>query len=189
MAELLRKPDKLSRVREEIRDVINEKGQVDESDIESLLYLQAVVKETLRLHPPAPFLLPHKAISDMEINGYLVPKDAEILTNVWASGRDPAIWTDAEEFMPERFLIGKHDHTDFRGKHFELIPFGSGRRSCPGFPLAYRMVHRMVATFAGNFEWKLDEGMKPEELDMEEKTALTLQKAIPLKAFPLPLDE
>ncbi|KAL8495443.1 hypothetical protein ACS0TY_019548 [Phlomoides rotata] len=191
MTELLRNPDKMSRVREEIKVVIQEKGQVEESDIPSLPYLQAVVKETFRLHPAAPFLVPHKAESDVQINGYLVPKNAQILVNVWASGRDPNIWTNADSFSPERFLTGEYDHIDFKGKDFELIPFGAGRRICPGLPLAYRMVHLMLATFVGNFGWKLEQGMKVEELDMDEKFGLTLQKAIPLKAVPmkLPLNE
>lgn len=187
MTELLRSPDKMSRVRDEIKDVIRQKGQVEESDIPSLPYLQAVVKETFRLHPPAPLLLPRKVESDIEINGYLIPKNAEILTNVWASGRDSDIWINADLFLPERFLTGKFDHTDFKGKDFELIPFGAGRRICPGLPLANRMVHLMLAILVGNFGWKLEQGMKPEELDMDEKFGITVQKAISLKAVPMKL--
>ncbi|KAL0397810.1 UNVERIFIED_CONTAM: cytochrome [Sesamum calycinum] len=181
MTELMRQPDKLWRVRDEIISLIGEKGQVEESDISQLPYLQAVVKETLRLHPAAPFLLPHKAVSDIEIDGYVVPKDTQILVNIWASGRDPCIWPDADSFMPERFL----DHNvqiDFRGTNFELIPFGAGRRICPGLPLAHRVVHMMLATLVHNFGWELD--IKSEEMDMNEKFGFTVQKAIPLKAIP-----
>ncbi|KAL3616586.1 hypothetical protein CASFOL_039976 [Castilleja foliolosa] len=180
MTELLRNPDKLSRLRKELKDNIVD--QVQESDIPRLPYLQAVVKETFRLHPSAPLLVPHKADADVEINGYTVPKDAQILVNVWASGRDPNVWPDADMFVPERFL-GRD--IDFRGQDFELIPFGAGRRICPGLPLAYRMVHLMLAIFAGDFGWRLEEGVKPEELDMDEEFGLTLQKAIPLKAVPV----
>ncbi|KAL6494376.1 hypothetical protein OROGR_031176 [Orobanche gracilis] len=188
MTELLRSPDKMSRVRDEIKNVIRQKGQVEESDIPSLPYLQAVVKETFRLHPAAPLLVPRKAESDIEINGYLVPKNAQILVNVWASGRDPKFWTHIDLFLPERFLTGKFGNTDFRGKDFELIPFGAGRRICPGLPLAYRMVHLMIATLVCNFGWNLEHGgMKQEELDMDEKFGLTLQRAIPLKAIPTTL--
>ncbi|KAL8492977.1 hypothetical protein ACS0TY_024254 [Phlomoides rotata] len=182
MVELLRQPEKLSIVRDEIRVVVGENGQIEESDISRLPYLRAAVKETLRLHPPAPLLIPHKAESNVEINGYIVPKNADILVNVWASGRDDSIWHKADLFMPERFLNG-NDGIDFRGKDFELIPFGAGRRICPGLPLAYRMVHLMLATLVGNFGWKLQD----EELDMEERFGLTLQKAIPLAAVPTKL--
>ncbi|KAI3444661.1 hypothetical protein Pfo_001326 [Paulownia fortunei] len=186
MAELLRNPEKMLRVRREIRDVVGENAQIQESDIPRLPYLQAVVKETFRFHPTAPFLVPHKAEADVEINGYIVPKNAQILVNVWASGRDFNTWANADSFLPERFL-NHHDQIDFKGKDFELIPFGAGRRICPGLPLAYRMVHLMLATLVGNFDWKLEERVKPEEMDMDEKFGLTLQKAIPLKTIPMKL--
>ncbi|CAA2978654.1 ferruginol synthase-like [Olea europaea subsp. europaea] len=184
MAELLRNPNKILKARNEFRDVIGMNDLIQESYISRLPYLQAVVKETFRLHPAIPFLVPHKADDDAEINGYMVPKNAQILVNVWASGRDSNTWSSPESFMPERFLDRK---TDFKGQDFELIPFGAGRRLCPGLPLAYRMVHLMLATLICNFEWLLEEGLKPEEVDMSEKFGLALQKAIPLKAVPIKL--
>lgn len=186
MVELLRHPEKMSIVRDEIRLVIGENGQIEESDIARLPYLQAVVKEIFRLHPPVPFLLPHKAKSDVETNGYIIPKNSDILVNVWASGRDHSIWEKADMFMPERFL-NSNVHIDYRGQDFELIPFGAGRRMCPGLPMAHRMVHLMLATLIGNFGWKLEQGKKPEELNMAEKFGTTLQKAIPLMAVPTKL--
>lgn len=185
MAELIRHPEKMSKLRNELGSFVEENGPIEESDISRLPYLQAVVKETFRLHPVVPFLLPHKASSDVEINGYTVPKNAQILVNIWASGRDPSNWADADKFVPERFL-SENKGVDFRGQDFELIPFGAGRRICPGLPLANRMVHQMLVTFVGNFEWKL-EGIKVEEMDMEENFGLTLQKAIPLRAIPTKL--
>ncbi|KAL1539778.1 unspecific monooxygenase [Salvia divinorum] len=187
MTELMRNPEKMTKLRNEMRSFVSENGkhQVQESDIPSLPYLQAVVKETFRLHPPAPFLLPHKASSDVEINGYIVPEKAQILINVWASGRDSSIWKNPDEFLPERFL-DENGGVDFKGRDFELIPFGAGRRICPGLPLADRMVHQMLVTFVGNYEWKL-ESMKPEEMDMNENFGLTLQKVVPLKAIPTKL--
>ncbi|XP_042012214.1 cytochrome P450 76T24-like [Salvia splendens] len=187
MTELIRNPQKLEKLRNEIRSFMSEHGkqQVQESDISSLPYLQAVVKETFRLHPTAPFLLPHKASSDVEINGYIVPENAQILINVWASGRDSNIWKNPNEFLPERFL-NENGNVDFKGRDFELIPFGAGRRICPGLPLADRMVHLMLVTFVGNYEWKL-ENIKPEEMDMNENFGITLQKAVPLKAIPTKL--
>nr|BAE72877.1 cytochrome P450 [Glandularia x hybrida] len=181
MSELLRNPEKLSRVRDEITDLVGKDGQIQESDISQLPYLQAVVKETFRFHPPAPFLAPHKAKADVEINGYIIPKNAQILVNVWASGRDPNVWPNADSFVPERFLDSNFDQIDFRGNDFELIPFGAGRRICPGLPLAYRMVHLMLVTLVHKFSWKL------EKMDMNEKFGLTLQKAVPLRATPTKL--
>ena len=187
MTELISNPQKMVKLRDEIRSFISENGkpQIDESDISSLPYLQAVVKETFRLHPAAPFLLPHKASSYVEINGYIVPENAQILINVWASGRDSRIWRNPDEFLPERFL-NENNNIDFKGRNFELIPFSTGRRICPGLPLADRMVHQMLVTFVGNFEWKL-ENMKLEEMDMNENFGITLQKAVPLKAIPTKL--
>ncbi|KAH6817839.1 hypothetical protein C2S51_001442 [Perilla frutescens var. frutescens] len=185
MTELIRNPTKMWKLSDEVRDFIKENGQIEESDIPRLPYLQAVVKETFRLHPAAPFLVPHKVDSDVEIKGYIVPKNAQILVNVWASGRDPHIWTNANEFVPERFL-NENNGVDFRGHDFELIPFGAGRRICPGLPLAYRMVHQMLATFVGNFEWRL-QSIKPQEMDMNENFGLSLQKAVSLRAIPTKL--
>ncbi|XP_027158161.1 ferruginol synthase-like [Coffea eugenioides] len=185
MAELLRSPDKIANIRAELKEVIGKKEGVQESDISRLPYLQAVIKETFRLHPPAPLLIPHKADEDVEINGFIVPKNTEVLVNVWASGRDPTMWSNPENFEPERFLGS--DIIDVRGQHFELIPFGAGRRICPGLPLGYRMVHLMLASFIYNIDWKLEDGMKPEDLDMEEKFGLTVQRAWPLKAIPVKL--
>ncbi|XP_047976770.1 cytochrome P450 76T24-like [Salvia hispanica] len=185
MTELIRNPQKMVKLRNEIRSFMSESGkqQIEESDISSLSYLQAVVKENFRLHPAAPFLVPHKANCDVEINGYIIPKNAQIFVNVWASGRDSKIWKNPDEFLPERFL-NENDNIDFKGRDFELIPFGSGRRMCPGLPLADRMVHQMLVTFVGNYDWKL-ENMKPEEMDMNENFGITLEKAIPLKAIPI----
>ncbi|KAK6144455.1 hypothetical protein DH2020_021275 [Rehmannia glutinosa] len=181
MTELLRNPNKMLKAKHELRTIIGENKQVEESDISRLPYLHAVIKETFRYHPAGPFLIPHKAEDNVEINGYMVPKNAQIFVNVWAIGRDSNIWSNPDSFEPERFLDSKIDYT---GKDFELINFGSGRRICPGLPLAHVMVHLMVATLIHNFEWKLEPGMKPEEIDVNEMFGLSLHKAVPLRAFP-----
>ncbi|KAI3411572.1 uncharacterized protein J3R85_017813 [Psidium guajava] len=183
MAELLHNPEKIARAREELDQVVGgEGGTLQEPDITRLPYLQAIVKETLRLHPPVPFLIPHKAEIDTEICGFRLPQHAQVLVNVWAMGRDPGIWSDPDSFVPERFL-GRE--IDFKGRDFELIPFGSGRRICPGMPLAYRMVHLILASLLRSFDWKLEQGVRPEEMDMTEKFGITLQKAAPLRAIPM----
>nr|UHB15523.1 cytochrome P450 [Paris polyphylla] len=178
MAELLGNPRSMTKARSELIDVITDGDELEEPIILRLPYLKAVVKETLRLHPPLPFLLPHKAETDVELHGYIVPQNARVLVNVWAMGRDERVWEDPDKFMPERFL---DKDVDFKGADFELIPFGSGRRICPGMPLGSRMVHLMLASLLHSFEWKMPDGV---DVDMREKFGLTLAKAVPLQAIP-----
>ncbi|KAL4602654.1 hypothetical protein ACB092_10G069100 [Castanea dentata] len=173
MAELLHNPETLSKAREELEQTIGKGNPIEESDIPKLPYLQAIVKETFRLHPTGPLLLPHKAEAD----------GAQVLVNAWAIGRDPSIWDNPDSFMPERFLGSE---IDFRGRSFELIPFGSGRRICPGLPLAIRMVHLMLGSLVHSFDWKLEDGVTPQNMNMEEKFGITLDMAQPLRAFPMP---
>ncbi|KAL8058765.1 hypothetical protein ABFX02_03G042600 [Erythranthe guttata] len=182
MTELLRNPEIMSKAKNELRTVIGENKQLEESDISKLPYLRAVIKETFRFHPVAPFLIPHKANANVEMNDYIIPKDAQILVNIWAMGRDSSIWSNPNIFEPERFLDSK---INFKGHDFEFIPFGSGRRICPGMPLAHIMVHLMVASLIHDFEWKLEPGIKPEEMDLNEMFGLSLHKAVPLKTFPV----
>nr|XP_027085234.1 geraniol 8-hydroxylase-like isoform X2 [Coffea arabica] len=179
MAELLRNPDKKSKARDEIMKVVGQNDLVQESDISNLPYLQSVIKETLRLRSTAPFII-RQAQSDIKINGYVVPKNADVLVNSWGMGRDPSLWSDPTSFVPERFM---NSEIDVKGQHFELLAFGTGRRICPGLPLADRIVPVMVASLLHKFEWKLEEGIKPEELDMTEELGGTLHKAVPLKAI------
>ncbi|EYU36335.1 hypothetical protein MIMGU_mgv1a004314mg [Erythranthe guttata] len=178
MTELLLNPEKMANAKNELTTLIGKNKQVQESDISKLPYLRALVKETFRYHPGGPLLIPHKAEDDVEINGYTIPKDTQILVNVWAIGRDSSIWSNPDSFEPERFLDSK---VDFKGQDFELIPFGSGRRMCPGLPLVDRMLHLTVASLIHNFDWKLEAGVK---LDTEEKFGLSLHKAVPLEAIP-----
>nr|UXG91338.1 miltiradiene/abietatriene hydroxylase [Callicarpa americana] len=182
MTELLLNPEKMSKAKHELRTVIGENKQVQESDISRLPYFQAVIKEVLRCHPPAPLLIPHKSDYDVQIRGYMIPKETQILVNVWALGREPSVWSNPNSFEPERFLDRK---IDFRGQDFEFIPFGSGRRICPGLPLADRMLPIMVATLIHNFDWKLEPGVKPEQVDTTEKFGQALHKAVPLRAIPI----
>ncbi|RZC73037.1 hypothetical protein C5167_048519 [Papaver somniferum] len=182
MAELLHNPSKMTKAQQELSDILGKDQPIEESDIIRLPYLQAVVKETLRLHPPVPFLVPHKAENNVEIHDFVVPKGAQVLVNVWAIGRDPALWKDPTCFSPERFLDLK---SDYKGQDFELIPFGSGRRICPGLPLAHRMVHLVLGLLLQSFDWELENGLKPENLDMEEEFGFTLAKATGLRAIPV----
>ncbi|XP_010544671.1 PREDICTED: cytochrome P450 76C2-like isoform X2 [Tarenaya hassleriana] len=182
MVELLRNPKVMAKAQAEIARVIDPKGVVQESDIAKLPYLQAVVKETFRLHPPAPLLIPRKAESDVQILGFLVPKNAQVLINVWAIGRDPNVWENPMKFEPERFL---ERETDMKGKDFELTPFGAGRRICPGMPLALKTVPLVLASLLHSFDWKLQNGVVSDHLDMDEAFGVTLHKANPLYAVPV----
>ncbi|XP_060212491.1 geraniol 8-hydroxylase-like isoform X2 [Lycium barbarum] len=181
MAELLRSPQELKKVRQEIIQQIGTERPVQESDIDKLPYLQAVVKEAMRLHPAVSLLLPHKAQNDIEVLGYTVPKDSQVFVNAWAIGRDPKSWVRPLEFLPERFI---ESSVDYKGRDFEFIPFGAGRRICPGLPLAIRMVNLILASIIQPFSWKLPDGMVPEKLDMEEQFGVSLRKATPLVAIP-----
>ncbi|KAJ0027842.1 hypothetical protein Pint_35841 [Pistacia integerrima] len=184
MAELLHNPEKLRKVQDELRSTIGPKKKLEEKDIEKLPYLKAVIKETLRLHPPLPFLVPHMAMDSCNMLGYYIPKETQILVNVWAIGRDPKAWKDPLVLKPERFL--EKDKADYKGHHFEFIPFGSGRRMCPAMPLASRVLPLALGSLLYSFDWKLADGLKPENMDMSERMGITLRKAVPLKAIPLP---
>ncbi|KAJ1427619.1 Cytochrome P450 [Sesbania bispinosa] len=182
MAELFRNPDVMSRAKAELEQTVGKCNMVEESDIGRLPYLNAIVKETFRLHPAGPLLLPRKGEVDLEINGYIVPKGAEVLVNVWAIGRDPNLWVNPNVFSPERFLGSE---IDFKGRSFELIPFGAGRRICPGLPLAIRLLFLMLGLLINCFDWELEGGIKPKDMNMEEKFGLTLQKAQPVRVVPI----
>ncbi|KAL6190555.1 hypothetical protein ACLB2K_036949 [Fragaria x ananassa] len=183
MAELLRNPEVLSKAQAELDQVIGKGKLVEESYIARLPYLQAILKETLRLHPAVPLLLPRKAKANIEIGGYVIPEGAQVLINVWAIGRDPITWENPYSFKPERFL-GSDNQIDVIGKNFDLIPFGGGRRICPGLPLAMRMLPLMLGSLLNCFDWELEDGAVPETMNMEEKFGLTLQMAKPLRAVP-----
>ncbi|RVW86954.1 Geraniol 8-hydroxylase [Vitis vinifera] len=181
MTELLRNPRLMQKVRQELSEVIGAGQMVRESDMDRLPYFQAVVKETLRLHPAGPLLLPFKAKNDVELCGFTIPSNSHVIVNMWAIARDPSYWEDPSSFLPERFLGSK---IDYRGQDYEYIPFGAGRRICPGIPLAIRMVQLVLASIIHSFNWKLPEGITPLTIDMQEKCGATLKKAIPLSAIP-----
>ena len=182
MVELLLHPDKMTKLKAELKSVLGGKKIVEETDISGLPYLQATIKELLRYHPVAPLLSPHVAERETEVSGYTIPKDTKVFVNIWAISRDPNIWKNPDSFEPERFLDSE---IDFRGQHYELIPFSSGRRNCPGMPLASRMLPYMIATMCQNFDWKLEKGAESKQLQREDVFGLALQKKIPLRAIPI----
>jgi len=187
MAELIRRPAMLRKVQEEIRAAVGGgKERVQADDMPKLRYLKMVVKETLRLHPAVPLLLPRETLRHVGICGYDVPARTRVLVNAWAIGRDPASWggADAEEFDPGRFESGNKDDVGFGGAHFELVPFGAGRRMCPGMAMGAATVEFTLANLLYCFDWELPEGVRPEDVSMEEAGGLTVHKKTPLLLVP-----
>ncbi|XP_055828547.1 probable (S)-N-methylcoclaurine 3'-hydroxylase isozyme 2 [Solanum dulcamara] len=182
MAELLRNKDAMHKLQAELKSKIGENDIITESNITELPYLAACIKETLRIHPPTPFLIPRRAPETCKIMDYTIPKNARLFVNVWAIGRDSNTWEDALSFRPERFL---DSNVDFKGQDFEFIPFGGGRRICPGLGFARQQVHLILASLIHHFEWSLPNGEDPMQLDMEEKFGVTLQKEKPLLVVPV----
>ncbi|XP_002275826.1 cytochrome P450 CYP736A12 [Vitis vinifera] len=182
LSELFRHPRVMRQLQEELENVIGMERMVEEVDLANLVYLDMVLKEGLRLHPAGPLLLPHESIEDITLNGYYIPKKSRIIINAWAIGRDPNIWSNnVEDFFPERFI---GSNIDFQGKDFQFIPFGSGRRKCPGMQLGLINVRLVLAQLVHCFDWKLPNGMLPSELDMSEEFGLALPRATHLHALP-----
>ena len=181
LAELLKNPRVMKKVQQELDEKVGLHRMVEESELENLTYLDMVVKEALRLHPVVPLLLPHAALEDCIVDGFHIPKDSRVTINAWTIGRDPNAWSDPEKFTPERFI---GSNIDVRGHDFQLIPFGSGRRICPGMQLGLTVVRLMLARMVHCFNWELPNGMLPSELDMTEEFGLVMTRAKHLMAIP-----
>ncbi|XP_037419133.1 4-hydroxyphenylacetaldehyde oxime monooxygenase-like [Triticum dicoccoides] len=184
MSELIRKPRVLGKVQAGIRAVAggNVNGRVLSEDVSKLSYLGMVVKETMRLHPPAPLILPRKTMRHIQVAGYDVPAKTRVYVNAWAIGRDPASWPDnPEEFNPDRF---EGSDIDLKGKHPELMPFGTGRRICPGMSLAMATVEFTLANLLCCFDWALPKGMAVDNVSMEEEGRLVFHRKTPLVLVP-----
>ncbi|KAF8016907.1 hypothetical protein BT93_H2188 [Corymbia citriodora subsp. variegata] len=170
MTELLRHPQAMKILQTEVRKIANGKPNITDEDLKNMHYLRAVLKETLGLHPPIPLLVPRLSSQDIKIRGYDIALGTTVITNVWTIGRGPSTWDKPDEFKPERFL---NSSVDFKGQDFELIPFGAGRRGCPGTSLAMATNELVLANLVDKFDWALPEGLKAEDLDMTECTGLT----------------
>ncbi|TXG70753.1 hypothetical protein EZV62_005688 [Acer yangbiense] len=180
MTELLQHPETMRKACEELEQVVGNNNIVEEFHLSKLRYLDAILKETFRLRPPLPLLVPRSPCTTQTISEYTIPKGSRIFFNAWAMQRDPKAWESPLEFQPERFMrdAGKGE---YRGNNFNYLPFGSGRRICPGISLAEKMLMYVLATLLHSFEWKLPEGT---ELDLSEKFGLVLKKKEPLIAIP-----
>ncbi|OEL27938.1 Cytochrome P450 98A1 [Dichanthelium oligosanthes] len=183
MAELVRNSRVQEKVQEELDRVVGRDRVLLETDFQNLPYLQAVVKEALRLHPPTPLMLPHKASSSVRIAGYDIPKGTNVIVNVWAVARDPKVWDNPLEFRPERFL---KENVDIKGTDFRVLPFGAGRRVCPGAQLGINLVTTMIGHMLHHFWWSLPDGTRPEDVEMMETPGLVSFMATSLQAVATP---
>ena len=163
----------MRRAQNEVRGVVKGKEVVEESDLSELVYVKLVVKEALRLHPPAPLLVPRETTEDCRVGEYEIPSGTRVLINAKAIATDPEYWEHPFEFRPERFL---NCSIDFKGQNFELIPFGVGRRACPGINFAIPLIELALASLLYSFDWELPPGMRIEDFDMEEAPGITMHK-------------
>ncbi|KAH7557318.1 hypothetical protein ACOSP7_026974 [Xanthoceras sorbifolium] len=186
MGELINHPTAFKKLRDEINLVVGPNRIVKESDIPNLPYLRAVIRETLRLHPSAPLII-RECAEDCKINGYIVKAKTRVLVNVYAIMRDPDSWVHPDEFMPERFMegsgerIGEHQ-MEFKGQNFRFLPFGSGRRGCPGASLAMLVMHAAVGAMVQCFDWKVKDG---EKVDLSQGPGFASEMAHPLVLHPI----
>jgi flavonoid 3'-monooxygenase len=199
IAELIRNPMVMKCAQTELETVIGTNRIVEEADLHKLTYVQAVVKEIFRLHPPGPLLLPHSSVDEVcQVAGYYdLPPRTKVLVNVWAMGRDPSIWEKPLEFDPERFLQQQQhpivDKTldatktvDVKENTFQHLPFGSGKRACPGRSMGNLVVEIVLARLLQGFNWELPNQQDPKTLDMTEKFGAVIHKAKPLHVRPYP---
>ncbi|XP_073281106.1 cytochrome P450 71AU50-like [Primulina huaijiensis] len=180
LSEVIKHPQVMKELQKELQEVVGMDQMVNESHLNKLKYLDSVVKEAFRLHPVGPLLI-HHSMEDCVVDGFDIPKQSRVLVNIWAIGRDPNVWTDPEMFSPERF---HGNNVDFRGHHFMLIPFGSGRRGCPGLQLGLTVVQLIVAQLVHCFDWHLPDNMSPGSLDMTEHFGLVTVRANHLVVIP-----
>ncbi|KAJ0795450.1 putative cytochrome P450 [Helianthus annuus] len=180
---LLNNHHALRKAQEELDTHVGKDRRVNESDIKNMVYLQAIVKETLRLYPAGFLGGPRAFTKDCTIAGYHVPKGTWLLTNMWKLHRDPKVWSDPCEFRPERFLTPDQKAFDVKWTEFEFLPFGAGRRCCPGIAFAYQMLHMVLATLLQNFEMSTQSGAP---VDMSALPGMTNDKAFPLDVLVSP---
>ncbi|CAN0890827.1 Premnaspirodiene oxygenase [Linum grandiflorum] len=185
MSEIMKNPRVLSKVQNEIRHAFKGKATITEEDVQGLTYLKSVIKETFRLHPSIPLLIPRESNQDCIVGGYKIPSKTRVIVNAWAIGRDPKTWDDPESFNPERFDDGE---IDFKGKHFELIPFGAGKRICPGISYAIANIELLLAHLLYHFDWELPDGVRAEDLDMSEVFGLAVGRKNQLHLVAKPFD-
>ncbi|CAL4988465.1 unnamed protein product [Urochloa decumbens] len=171
MAELIKNPKEMEKVQAEVRHIVGAHGRVQENMLDDMGRLNAAMKETLRLHPPAPLLIPHEVIQDTKLHGYDIPAKTRVLVNVWAIGRDTKSWVNADEFQPERFMHRAFDYGALND--FRFIPFGAGRRGCPGIAFGTRLAGLALANMLYHFNWELPDGEDLQSFQLIESTGFS----------------
>ncbi|KAL6011609.1 hypothetical protein ACLOJK_002057 [Asimina triloba] len=183
MSEMIRNPRVMRKTQEEAREALMGKAKMTEADTAQLHYLKLVIKETLRLHPAVPLLVPRECREAVQIDGYHIPVKTRVIINAWAIARDPKYWDDPDVFRPERF---EGNPIDYKGNDFEFLPFGSGRRMCPGLTLGIANVLLPLAQLLYHFDWKMPGGLDAQCLDMSEDCGITLRRKHELCLVPVP---
>ncbi|XP_009591953.1 5-OH-xanthotoxin synthase-like [Nicotiana tabacum] len=182
MTALMKNPKAMKKVQEEIRKSVGKKSNiVTEDDIQNLPYFKAVIKESFRLYPPVPVLLPRESMEKSTLEQYEIQPGTIIHVNSWAILRDPEIWENSEQFIAERFL---NSNIDFKGHDFDYIPFGAGRRGCPGIALGVASMELALSNLLYAFDWELPCGMKKEDIDTDVKPGITMHKKNELCLIP-----
>ncbi|OEL13078.1 indole-2-monooxygenase [Dichanthelium oligosanthes] len=186
MAELIRKPQLMKKLQDEVRkNVPAGQEMVTEDNLANMTYLKAVIKETLRLHPPVPLMIPHFSLDACDIDGYTIPANTRVVVNAWALGRHSGYWENVNEFQPERFMKGDGANTvDLKANEFHFLAFGSGRRMCPGVHSASATIETMLSNLMYRFDWKLQAGLKGEDVDMTEVFGITVSRKEKLLLVP-----
>ncbi|KAI3709832.1 hypothetical protein L2E82_39600 [Cichorium intybus] len=181
MTEMMRNPNVMEKAQKEVRETFKGKKKINETDLTNLVYLKFVIKETLRLHPPLPLLLPRECREQCQIDGYDIPVKMKVIVNAFACAVDPEYWDDAERFKPERF---EKSSIDFMGTNSEFVPFGSGRRMCPGINFGVTSIEYALAQMLYYFNWKLPSESSPKDIDMTENDGAVAIKKVPLLVTP-----
>jgi cytochrome P450 len=179
MTELVRHPRILKKAQDEVRRVVGGRGAVQESDLGELHYMRAVIKETFRLHPVVPLLVPRESVAPCKLGGYDIPAGTRVFINTFAMGQDPEIWDKPTEFWPERFDNGGGE-IDLKDPDFRLLPFGGGRRGCPGYSFALATVQLTLASLLYHFDWALPAGVRADDVNLDEVFGLATRKKAPL---------
>uniref|UniRef100_A0A224X464 Tryptamine 5-hydrolase n=1 Tax=Hypericum kalmianum TaxID=473045 RepID=A0A224X464_9ROSI len=181
MTELARHPEVMSKAQKEVRNLVAGRRKVDEDDLRHLPYMRSVIKESMRLHPPVPLLVPRESMEKCVLEGYEIPPKTRVLVNAYAIGRDPNSWDRPLEFDPERFMASE---VEFKDQDFRFLPFGGGRRGCPGYTFGLATIEIALARLLYHFDWELPDGVDGGGMDLGEIFGLATRKKSPLVLVP-----
>ena len=177
IAALIKNSDVMFKLQNEVREIGKGKAKILEGDLVNMNYLKAVIKESMRLYLIFPLAVPREARQDVKVMGYDIRSGTKVLINAWAIARDPSLWDNPKEFRPERFL---NSPIDYKGFHYEYLPFGSGRWGCPGIQFAMAATELALANIVHKFDFELPVGKRMEDLDITGVTGITLRQKSPL---------